>query len=561
MALIYRRHEIAFGDYRRLSAITLKIFIFLIHHSFDFFTADRLQYTYNVSRGPTMNKVLTIKFKEALFSVLPITIVILILNFVLPEAMSPLKLISFIIGAVLLIVGMALYSLGSDTALAPIGETIGNKITETKRIWLILLVGFIIGVIVTVAEPDLMVLGTQLGDVKWIIIITVSLGVGAFLVVALGRIFRKINLNIVLIVLYALVFLLALFVDKRYIALSFDSGGVTTGPVTVPFIIALGVGVASVLGGKGQKDNSFGVVAICSVGPVFTVLLLCMIFKPEINVGSTVTAAKELSQYLPFLFSSLGACARDVAIAIVPVTLFFLVFQFVFLNLPKQRFARIIIGLLYTYVGLTLFLTGVNTGFMSTGLSLGSRIAALDNKWILVVVGAGVGSLMVLAEPAVHVLAKQVENISDGAIKSKSILAVLCISMMISVGLSMIRIITGLSLWYFILPGYAIAIILSFFVPKIFTAIAFDSGGVASGPMASTFMLPLAIGAVTTMSGAESVMTDAYGLIAFIALTPLITVQILGLVVRIKAGRKIVLPKAFIELFEGDIISLDANRK
>ena len=508
-----------------------------------------------------MNNVLVKKFKEALFSVLPITVVIIILNFVLPGATDGVQFTSFIIGALLLIGGMGLYSLGSETALAPIGETIGHKITSTKKIGFILLVGFIIGVIVTIAEPDLMVLGTQLGDMKWLIIITISLGVGLFLVVALGRIFKQINLNIVIIVLYGLVFLLAILVDNRYIALSFDSGGVTTGPITVPFIIALGVGVAGVLGGKGQKDNSFGVVAICSVGPIFMVLLLCLIYKPEISSTVDVTTLNGFGDYVPFLFSTLGKCAGEVVIAIAPITGFFILYNFIFLRLPKQRFIRILIGIGYTYIGLTLFLTGVDTGFMSTGLNLGSRIATLDNKWVLVIIGAGVGSLMVLAEPAVHVLAKQVENISDGAIKSSLILLVLCLSMMIAVGLSMVRIITGLSIWYFILPGYALAILLSFFVPKIYTAIAFDSGGVASGPMATTFMLPLAIGAATTLSGAESVLTNAYGLVAFIALTPLITVQVLGLVVRIKTGRKLILPKAFIELFEGDIISLDAKRK
>lgn len=511
-------------------------------------------------RGRVVNNVLFQKFKDSLFSVLPVTAIIIILNFTVPQSMSGVRFLSFSIGAVLLIVGMALYSLGAETALAPIGETIGNKLTATKSVPLILLVGFIIGVIVTIAEPDLMVLGGQLGDMKWLIIITISLGVGVFLIVALSRIIKRINLNLVIFILYGLVFLLAIFVDNRYIALSFDSGGVTTGPITVPFIMALGVGVAGVLGGKGQKDNSFGVVAICSIGPIFMVLLLCLIYKPGISSLSKLTAPDDFGGYLPFLMSNLGGCALEVLIAILPVTGFFVLFQFIFLRLPRQRLLRILIGLGYTYVGLTLFLTGVNTGFMSTGLSLGSRIAALDNKWILVLIGAGIGSLMVLAEPAVHVLSKQVENISDGAIKSRNILILLCVSMMIAVGLSMIRIITGLSIWYAILPGYALAIILSFFVPKIYTAIAFDSGGVASGPMATTFMLPLAIGATTTLSGAGSVLTDAYGLVAFIALTPLITIQILGLVVKIKAGRKLILPKAFIELFEGDIITLDSDR-
>ena len=508
-----------------------------------------------------MNNVLLTKFKEALFSVLPFTVVIIILNFALPGQMTGVEFFSFSLGAAFLIVGMALYSLGSDTALAPIGETIGNRITSTKRVGFILLVGFIIGVIVTIAEPDLMVLGSQLGDMKWLIIVTISLGIGVFLVIALTRIFRQIKTNLLLIALYGTVLLISLFVDPKYLALSFDSGGVTTGPITVPFIMALGVGVAGVFGGKEQKDNSFGVVAICSVGPVFLMLLMCLIYKPDITTGADVARLNDFSDFIPFFFSRLGIAAKDVFIAVIPITAFFLIFNFIFLKLPKHRFIRILIGIAYTYVGLTLFLTGVNTGFMSTGLSLGSRLASLENKTILIIVVAAVGALMVLAEPAVHVLSKQVENISDGSIKSVNILVVLCVSMMLAVGLSMIRIVTQIPVWVMLLPGYLIAIALSFFVPKIYTAIAFDSGGVASGPMTTTFMLPLAIGAATAVSGEASVLTDAYGLIALIALTPLITLQIMGLIVRIKAGRKLILPKALIELFEGDIIELDSDRR
>ena len=510
--------------------------------------------------GLILNGILVKKLKEALVSVLPITVIILILNFALPDRMSPVGLVSFIVGAAMLILGIALYSLGSDTALAPIGETIGNKVTETKKVPLILIVGFVIGVIVTIAEPDLMVLGSQLGDIKMLLIITIALGVGLFLVFALGRIFANISLNIVLIALYALVFIVAIFVDDKYIPLSFDSGGITTGPITVPFIMALGVGVAGVLGGKSKNENSFGVVAICSIGPIFFVLLLSLIFKPDISVSESAHAAQNFSELLPVLANDLVVAMKDVAVAIIPISLFFFVADIFFLKLPRQRIVRIIIGILYTYFGLTLFLTGVNVGFMATGTNLGSRLASLDQKWILIPVGMITGCFMVLAEPAVHVLAEQVENISDGAIKRRTIMIALCVSMMIAVGLGMLRIVTGISIWFVLIPGYAIAILLSFFVPKIYTAIAFDSGGVASGPMATTFMLPLAIGAATTLTGAESVLSSAYGLVGFIALTPLVTIQILGAFVKIKQGRRVVLPKAFINLFEGDVIELDSER-
>ncbi len=507
-----------------------------------------------------MNSVLVQKLKESLISVLPISIVIVILNFTLPNPMTSVEFTSFIIGAILLIFGMMLYSLGSDTALAPIGESIGNSITSTKKVPIILTVGFIIGVIVTIAEPDLMVLGSQLGEIKNFIIIAIAIGVGLFLVLALSRILSNVNLNVVLIIVYAIIFLLAILVDNQYIGLSFDSGGVTTGPITVPFIMALGVGVAGSLGGKNKTDNSFGVVAICSAGPILLVLLACFIFKPDINVTVSAKTITSLNEIVPFVFKHLLVSMKDVAIAILPIGAFFIIMNFVSIKTPKQRFVRILIGLVYTYIGLSLFLTGVNVGFMSTGYSLGERLALLDNKMILVIVAMIIGCFMVLAEPAVHVLSKQVETISDGIIKRSTILIALSISMIIAVGLSMLRIVMNISIWYILLPGYALAIILSFFVPKIYTAIAFDSGGVASGPMATTFTLPLAIGAATCLTGSESVLFNAYGLISFIALTPLITIQLIGVIVRIKQGRRIILPKAFITLFEGDIIELDLKR-
>lgn len=509
-----------------------------------------------------MSKILTDKIKEACLSVVPITVIILILNFVLPGAETGYGLLAFGIGAVLLITGMVLYSLGSDIALSPIGEVIGTKVTATKKIPLILLVGFIIGVMVTVAEPDLMVLGNQLGDIKWILIITIALGVGLFLMLALGRIFAKISLNVILIVFYAIIFILTIFVDNKYIALSFDSGGVTTGAITVPFIMALGVGVASSLGGKNRNDNSFGVVAICSIGPILLVLLLSLIFKPDIAISSFGGQLESITDLLNNFLSTFKNALKEVAIALLPISAFFFIINGFFIKMPKRRVARIIFGLLYTYLGLSLFLTGVSAGFMEMGFNLGSRLASLTANWLLIPVGMLVGAFIVLAEPAVHVLCKQVENISDGTIKGKTLLISLSVSMMISVGLAAMRILFDIPVYYILIPGYAIALLLSFVVPKNYTAIAFDSGGVASGPMATTFMLPLAIGAATAISGGstEAVLSNAYGMVAFIALTPLITIQVLGLVVKLKTERKPKITKSVLRLFDSDIVELNTTR-
>lgn len=509
-----------------------------------------------------MSKILTAKIKESCLSVIPITAIVLLLNFLLPEKETGWGLVAFLLGAFLLITGMILYSLGSEIALSPIGEIIGNKVTSTKNVPIILLVGFIIGVMVTVAEPDLMVLGNQLGSIKLILIVTIALGVGLFLMLALGRIFAKISLNLILIVFYLVIFLLAILVDNKYIALAFDSGGVTTGAITVPFIMALGVGVASVLGGKNRNENSFGVVAICSIGPVLLVLLLSIIFKPEISISSFGGDIGSITDLLTDFLKTFLNCLKEVAIAILPISVFFFVINGLFIRLPKQRVTRIIFGLLYTYIGLSLFLTGVSAGFMDMGFNLGRRMTSMQNSWILVPVGMIIGAFIVLAEPAVHVLCKQVENISDGTIKGRTLLISLSVSMMISVGLSTLRILCNIPVYYILIPGYGIALGLTFIVPKNYTAIAFDSGGVASGPMATTFMLPLAIGAATTVSmgSTEAVLSNAYGMVAFIALTPLITIQVLGLIVKIKTARKPRITKSVVRLFDSDIIELNTER-
>lgn len=507
-----------------------------------------------------MNKILLEKLKESLISVAPITAIVLLLNFILPNPMSGLEIAKFLIGAVMLVVGVVLYSLGTDTALEPIGELIGNRVTSSKKIPLILLVGFIIGFIVTIAEPDLIVLGNQLGSIKWIIIVTIALGVGLFLVLAIGRILKKISLNIVLIVLYALLFGLVIFCEKKFIPLAFDSGGVTTGPITVPFILALGVGVAGVMGGKKKKEDSFGIVALCSIGPIISVVLLSIIYKPEINPSVSNEQITNLSQMFGLFNSNLVHSLKDVLIALLPISCFFLIINFAFIKIPRKRLSKIIFGLLYTFIGLSLFLSGANFGFMSAGLNLGTRLANLNNKWLLVLIGCVLGCVLVLAEPAVQVLGKQVEDISNGNIKRKSIVLTLCLSMAVAVGLSIIRIIFNFSILYYVIPGYIIALGLTFFAPKVYTAIAFDSGGVVSGPMTTTFMLPLAIGACTVIGGAESVLLNAYGVVSLIALTPLITIQVFGILATKKSTKKhYVMPKEYLELFEHDIIELDVS--
>ena len=501
-------------------------------------------------------KILMQKLREALLSVLPITAVILIINFAV-RPMPDYNLIAFLIGAVLLILGMGLYTLGTDVAIEPMGGHIGSRITKTKKAGLILAVCFVIGVIVTVAEPDLQVLATQVPTIdNWVLILTVAAGVGVFLVFAILRIMLKINLNLVLIAFYVLLFVLAAFVDAEFIPLAFDSGGVTTGPMTVPFIMALGIGISAVLGGNSTQDNSFGIIGICSIGPILAVLILGL-FNPQASAGAAdVTVFGSVGEIFAAFGSRFLYELREVGIALLPIVAFFFIFQFIALKLPKAHLLKIVVGIVYTYVGLSIFLTGVNVGFMSAGVYIGEILAG-TNRWLLIPVGMVVGAFIVLAEPAVHVLNKQVEEITGGTIRRSTMLKVLAVSMAAALGLSMLRVAAGVSIWWIILPGYAVALGLSFFVPKIFTAIAFDSGGVASGPMTATFLLPLAMGAVTELGG--NIFTDAFGIVATVAMTPLVTIQVLGLIYKfrlIKAQKAATAEAEALLNEEGEVIDL-----
>lgn len=478
---------------------------------------------------------LWLKVKESLSAVLPISAMVLLLHFTiapLPDA----ALVLFLLGTVFLIVGMGFFTLGADMAMMSMGERIGAHLTKSRKLWLIIVVGLMIGVIITVAEPDLQVLAKQVPAVPdAALIASVAIGVGIFLVVALLRIIFQVRLSYLLIGLYIAVFGIGVFTSPDFLAVAFDSGGVTTGPITVPFILALGIGVAAVRGGKSSHDDSFGLVALCSVGPILAVMLMGLFF--DASSGSYYNVAsvegQELGNVFQLFVDAFPEYLKEVGLALAPILAFFIVFQIVWLKLPKSQLIKYGVGIVYTFLGLVLFLIGVNVGFMPVGNYLGNQIAGLSYRWILIPLGMVMGFFVVAAEPAVHVLNNQVEEISGGTISKRAMMLTLSIGVAISIGLAMIRVLTGISIWYFLLPGYLIALILTFFVPKIFTAVAFDSGGVASGPMTATFLLPFAMGACEAVGG--NMMTDAFGIVAMVAMTPLITIQLLGLVYRVKS--------------------------
>ena len=476
-------------------------------------------------------KELKAKILEALVSTLPITVIVYLLSLTPMFNFSSVELITFTVGAVLLILGIGLFSLGADLAMTPMGTHVGSGLSRQRRLGLLLIVCFVLGVLITVAEPDLQVLANQVSAVMngTLLIYTVGLGVGAFLVVAILKIVFKKSLSNILMLFYMLLFALALMLavngNLPLLPMAFDSGGVTTGPITVPFIMALGVGISHVLGDRRSKENSFGLVSLCSVGPIMAVLVLG-IFSGN-NLTYEVPDYSVSSDILGAYIHALGHTAKEVAIALGLIVVFFMICQVIFLKLHGMLLKRIAIGVVFTYVGLVMFLSGVNVGFMPIGYKIGCSIAAWNEK-LLIVFGLFIGILTVLAEPAIHVLNKQVEDVTSGLVTKRSMMLGLCIGVGAASGLSMIRIVYDFSLVYYVIPGYFIALGLSLFVPPVYTAIAFDSGGVASGPMTSGFILPLALGACVTLQGSEAVLRDGFGVVALVAMAPLITIQLLG---------------------------------
>ena len=500
------------------------------------------------------------KLKESLSAVLPILGIVLLLSFTIAP-LSASTLLCFLLGALLLVAGMVLFNLGADLSMTPMGNRIGASLARSRSVPLVLAVAFLLGFFITISEPDLQVLANQVPAVpNMTLVLAVAAGVGAFLVVALLRMLIGISLRRLLIVFYLAVFALAFLVPADFLSVAFDSGGVTTGPMTVPFIMALGVGVSAIRDDRHAASDSFGLVALCSIGPILAVLVLGMVYAPEGNyAASNLIPEVSDSAGLWQLFAyEIPHYMQEIAGALAPIIIFFAVFQLAVLRLPGRQLARICVGLLYTFAGLVLFLTGVNVGFLPAGYALGGVLAGLPYRWILVPVAMIVGFFIVRAEPAVYVLNKQVEEMTDGAISASAMGTALSIGMAVSLGLAMVRVLTGISILWFLIPGYVIALGISFFVPKIYTAIAFDSGGVASGPMTATFLLPLAQGACTAVGG--NMVTDAFGVVAMVAMTPLITIQLMGVAAQLQHRRGALAEaraeRAFRQMDEDAIIEL-----
>lgn len=496
---------------------------------------------------------LTKVIKEAIQSVLPIFAIVLLLS----VSVAPMEsgvLVMFLFGTIMLIVGMGFFTIGSGISMEPLGEGIGATLGKAKKIIIPLVVCLVLGVLITIAEPDLTVLAEQVPSIPNAVLIwSVAIGVGIFLVVSMIRSRKGFKLNTLLLVFYGVVIVLAFFAPNDFIPTAFDSGGVTTGPITVPFIMALGAGIASMSASKNARENSFGLIALCSIGPILSVLILSIVFKPQSSTTQeTLFIAETTKEAFSAFAKGLPQYAIEVIEALLPILGVLVIFQLVTRRFNKHQLLRMTVGFVYTYIGLVFFLTGANVGFMPAGRLIGERIASGEAKYMLIPIGALMGYFVVSAEPAVHSLKKQVEEITNGSVSQKSIGLALSIGVGFSVGIAMLRVLTGIPILPILIVGYLIALVITFFVPPLYTGIAFDSGGVASGPMSTTFILPFAIGACQALGG--NVLTDAFGIVAMIAMTPLIAIQVLGLYSEVKRKKMLAQAKHEILSLDDDII-------
>ncbi len=474
------------------------------------------------------------KWGETLKAVLPILGIVLLLCFTIAP-IPPSILMTFLVGASLLIIGMLFFNVGVELSMTPIGERTGTIMTKSKNLFVIIFVSLVMGFVITISEPDLQVLAQQVPSIpNMTLILAVAAGVAIFLVFAILRMLLSIPLSYLLVFFYVIIFILTPFVSKDFLSVAFDSGGVTTGPMTVPFIMAFGIGISAIRNDKHAADDSFGLVSMCSIGPILAVLILGIIYKPGASeqVSEAILDVENTVDLWKLFSSEIPTYIHEMAVSLLPIIGFFALLQLIVRDINKNTILKIGVGIVYTYIGLVLFLTGVNVGFMPAGNFLGGTIAGLSYAWIIIPIGMIIGYFIVKAEPAVFVLTKQVEELTDGAISAKAMGLSLSLGVAVSVGLAMTRVLTGISILWFLIPGYLIALVLTFFVPKIFTAIAFDSGGVASGPMTATFLLPFAMGACEALGG--NIVADAFGIVSMVAMTPLIAIQIMGLIYRIK---------------------------
>lgn len=489
----------------------------------------------------TFLNVIVSKFKEVLFSVLPITLLVLILNFTI-SPMDTTLIIRFLIGSLLVVFGLTIFLIGVDIGVSPLGSLTGTSLAKTNKLWIVLIAGLILGFFVSIAEPGLMVLANQVdlvtsGQISELsILIVVSIGLAIMLSLGFLRIFYNIPLFKVLIFLYIIIFGLAIFTSKEFLAISFDASGSTTGILAVPFILSISTGISKLKkDSKASEKDSFGLVAIASTGAILSVMLLDIFSGAnEFSSGVYLGISTSDSIIKPFI-EIIPKYLKESSLAILPLLVIFLVLQLVSFKLKKRELRKLLTGFAFSFTGLFVFLIGVNAGFMDVGTSIGNNLALLDNKAYIIGIGFVLGFVTILAEPAVYVLTNQIEDVTSGYVRKNAVLVPLALGVGLAVTLSVIRVLVPqIQLWHYLLPGYIVSIIMMFFTPKLFIGIAFDAGGVATGPMTATFILAFIQGAAHAFDGAN-LITDGFGMIAIVAMTPIITLEALGFIFAIKS--------------------------
>ena len=497
------------------------------------------------------------KVKEACMSVLPIALIILLLSFTACPLPNDI-FIAFVVGTILLILGLGLFSLGAEMSMERIGAHIGANLTRSRKIPIIAIISLIVGVLITICEPDLHVLAGYTGDQMLPFVLAVAAGLGTFLVIAVMRIIFKIKFRYILVGGYGVILVLAsvaYFVNPAFLAIAFDAGGVTTGAMSVPFVMSIGAGIAAITAQDGDEDNSFGLMAICSIGPIISILVMGLAGGFE-DISYTSHSLPVFDNSLEMGISFVGAIPTivgKVLLGLVPILVFFLIYQLFTERVSKKEMAQIFIGAAYIFVGMIFFLVGVEVGFMPVGSYLGETFAAMKHAWVVIPVGMIIGFCMTYAEPAVGVLNKQVEEATAGTIPPKVLPMAMALGVALSSGIAMIRALTGIPILPFLLAGYIAAVVLSFYCPPLFTSIAFDAGGVASGVMAATFLLPLSIGVCAIRQAtADMIMVDAFGTIALVAMAPTVSIQVVGVMYKIKLSHT----KTEI-VDEGDVLVID----
>lgn len=487
--------------------------------------------------------VLIGRFKENLFAVIPITVIVLILNFTIAPLGSAL-IIRFLIGSLMIVLGLSIFLIGLDLGITPLGSLTGVSLAKTNKLWIVMIAGLVLGFFISIAEPGLLVLSKQVdmvtsGQISGVsILVVVSVGLAIMISLGFIRIFYNIPLYKILIVLYFLILVLSIFTSREFLAISFDASGATTGILAVPFILSISVGISALKKDrKSSEKDSFGLVAIASTGAIISVMILNILSKTNVFTGSLDTKVSESNSILKPFVEIVPEILKDSFFALLPLLVILLVLQKISFKLSKKSFRKMLKGFIYAFLGLLIFLIGVNAGFMDVGTKLGYSLAALDNKFYVIVIGFVLGVVTILAEPAVYALTHQIEDVTSGYVKRKIVLIPLSIGVGLAVALSVIRILVpGIQLWHYLLPGYIICISMTFFVPKLFVGIAFDAGGVATGPMTATFILAFTQGAAESFEGAN-VLTDGFGMIAMVAMIPIITLQMLGLLFKIRSKK------------------------